>query len=177
VVQRLCGRCWKKEQVSCGVQRLFLFLAPALALMALMPLCTPLQRLDVVGGVFLSEVRWAKGLEAQLIEFRLYPLVACVLLLWTTIQLARGDRVALERAQRPFFYGFGFVSYSLMRYLLFFAYLARPTWSNWWEELTELIAVGAVAVLLWVFRRQLQLTRAPASSADDAPEPEERLTT
>jgi rhodanese-related sulfurtransferase len=161
VVQRFCGHCWKKDPVSCGVQRLFLFLAPALALLALLPLCAPLQRLDVVYQVFGNEVRSFKGLEAQFVEFRIYPLIAALLLLITTGLLARGDRAALQRAQAPFFAGFGFMSYSLMRFVFFTCFRRdQPTWIDFWEEATEFMTVGVVCLVLWVFRRQLALGRA-----------------
>ncbi len=170
-VQRLCGRCWKKEQVSCGLQRLFLLVAPALALVALMPLSGRLHRIDLLLPTFGTDVHWFKGVPAQLVEFRLFPLLAVGLFLWTTLSLLLGGKAALERAQLPFFAGFGVLSYSLLRFFLFAAYERMPAWANWWEEVTETIAIVGVGVLLWVFRRQLELVGAAPAPA--APEPAE----
>jgi hypothetical protein len=45
------------------------------------------------------------------------------------------------------------------------SFASMPLWADVWEELTELAAVAAVAALLWVFRSQLGLGRAPAESS------------
>jgi hypothetical protein len=42
-VQRLCGRCWKREPVRCGLHDLMYPLVVALAVVALMPLTAPLR--------------------------------------------------------------------------------------------------------------------------------------
>jgi len=158
VFQRFCGHCWKREAVNCGLQRLFLFMAPALALMALMPFSTPLRPLNVIMQIFDANVVWEKGPAVLLVELRLYPTLAALHFLWTTWRLC-GDKTSIERAQGPFFWGFGFASFALMRYFMFTAYRAMPPWADWWEEATEFIAVGGTAVLLWVFRRQLGLVQ------------------
>jgi rhodanese-related sulfurtransferase len=166
MLQRFCGRCWKRDPVSCGLQRLFLLLAPALALVALMPLSTPLRPLHIILPVFDSDVVWHKSVTILLIELRLYPALAVLHFAWTTRRLA-GDKTAILKAQSPFFWGFGFLSFALMRYFLFAAYRAMPIWADFWEEITEFIAVAAVGLLLWVFRRQLDLVRVGAGEAKE----------
>jgi hypothetical protein len=75
-------------------------------------------------------------------------------LLLATAQLLRGKE-GMERAQLPFFAGFGFLSYSFTRAALFAFNKSVPAWSSVWEEATELMAVTSIALLLWLFRRQL----------------------
>jgi rhodanese-related sulfurtransferase len=159
VVQRFCGHCWKHEPVSCGVQRLFLFMAPALALCALIPWSAPIHRVDLTMRILGTDVHWFKGVEAQIIEFRVYPALGALLLLGTMVQLLRGKK-ALQHAQAPFFAGLGFLSYSLLRSILFAFCQRMPVWADFWEELTELMTVLGVAVILWVFRGPLGLRRA-----------------
>jgi hypothetical protein len=156
VLQRFCGHCWKREEVSCGLQRLFLFLAPALAVLSLIPLSTPLTPHDILLPVFGSDVPYISSVVQLLVEFRVLPLLSAALFLATTLILT-GGKESIERAQAPFFWGLGAMSFAVLRYFLHSTFGLMPIWSDLWEELTELIAVGAVGVLLWVFRSQLGL--------------------
>jgi rhodanese-related sulfurtransferase len=154
--QRFCGRCWKRDEVSCGLQRLFLFAAPALALVALIPLSTPIVPITVTLPVFGDDVAYVKTLVEQLVEFRLFPALALLQLLYTTLRLL-GGKESMERAQRPFFLALGLLSYSLLRYFLFSSFQQMLVWSDLWEELTELITILGVYVFLRVFSKQLKL--------------------
>ena len=135
-----------------------------LALVALLPLSTSIRPLDVSLDVFGSQVRWVKSVFVQLLEFRLYPVVACTLLLSTAIGLARAHTAgpALSRTLQPFCWGLGLLTFSLLKYTLFVAFAATPLWADFWEELTELLGVAGVALVLWVFRRPLGLDRRPS---------------
>jgi rhodanese-related sulfurtransferase len=154
--QRFCGRCWKREEVSCGLQRLFLFAAPALAIIALIPLSTPVVPINVTLPVFGDDVAYVKTLVEQLVEFRLFPALALLQLLYTALRLL-GGKESMERAQRPFFLALGLLSYALLRYFLFSSFQQMLVWSDLWEELTELITIIGVYVFLRVFSRQLKL--------------------
>jgi rhodanese-related sulfurtransferase len=151
---RFCRRCWKREPVSCGLQRLFLFLAPTLALMSLLPLSAPLRPLEVATPVFGTDVFVHKTMLRQVVEFRVYPLLAALLFLVTTIRLLGGAK-GMRAAHGPFFWGIGLFAFSTLRFTLLAAYREMPIWGDWWEELTELGAVGMVLMLLWAFRGQL----------------------
>jgi hypothetical protein len=170
VLQRFCGRCWKREAVSCGPHRLFIFVAPALAVIALMPLDTPLQPVHFVSRVGTSDVIYGMPVFNQILEFRVYPIVACLLMLGTVWSLL-GGVAGVRRAERPFFLGLGVMAFSVFRFLLLHAYRDIPPWSDFWEEVTELVAVLGAGLLLSVFRRQLGLPwRGAAAEADAEPE-------
>lgn len=158
LVQRLCGRCWKREQVSCGVQRLFLFTAPALAVVALMPLCTPLRSHNAVVPILGTDVPWIWTSLILAVELRLYPVLASALLLVTFLVLLRG-KDHMERAKLPFFAAMGLLTFSAMRYFLLQSYQEAPCWSDVWEETTELLSVTGLGLALYLFRRQLGLAR------------------
>jgi hypothetical protein len=124
----------------------------------LMPLLGSVGRIDLILPVFGTGVHWFKGIEAQLIEFRLYPCLAALCFLWTMKRLVHGRIEAIERAQGPFFAGFGIMSYSIMRFILLAAYMQMPSWADFWEEATEFIAIAGVALILWLFRKQLEIS-------------------
>lgn len=175
VFQRFCGHCWKREPVSCGAHRLFIFVAPALALVALMPLSEPLQPFHLATRVNDSPVNYGMPVVNQILEFRLYPILACLLMLWTLVSL-RGGVESVRRAQLPFFVGLGFLGFSVFRFLLLYTYRDVPHWSDFWEETTELATVLGTGLLLFVFRRQLALPwpdaeaeAEPAAAAGPAP--------
>jgi hypothetical protein len=167
VLQRFCGRCWKRDPVTCGLNRLFVFVAPALAVIALMPLDTPLQPFHFVSQVGTSEVDYGMPVFNQILEFRVYPLLAFLLLLWTTWRLLGGVE-SVRRAQLPFFLGLGVMGFSVFRFLLLQAYRDIPPWADFWEEVTELVAVLGAGLLLYVFRRQLGLPWRGAAAETDA---------
>jgi hypothetical protein len=153
---RLCGRCWKREPVPCPMQRLFFFTIPALAILAVLPLTAPLAAFDVTVEVFGTPVDHVASLAVQRFEFRLLPFAAVGSFAVALGLVARGERGI--RAARPWFFGaLGALVFSLLRFVLFRAYAGMPVWSDFWEEATELVAMGGVAALLWALWRPLGL--------------------
>ena len=160
---RLCKQCWKRDEVRCGLHRLFLYLTPMLAIAALIPLTAPLRPLSVTVSVFGDAVPWEMGLVEQLVVFRGYPIVASAALLVASLLLARGEARA-NRAHLPFFIGFGFMSFSVARFALFNTYRSVPFFADTWEEVTELMTIVLLGTLLLVFRSQLGLRWRSASA-------------
>lgn len=156
VLQRFCRHCWKKEPVSCGLHRLALWLLPALAVVALIPLTMPLRPFKIVMPVFLSEVVWFKDFWNLFFEFRLYPILAALGFMITFFYLRRG-RSGLVPAQLPFFLALGFTSYSFFRFGLLLTFSENQGWADWWEESTEFIMIAMVVLFLEVFKRQLKI--------------------
>jgi len=155
--QRFCGHCWKREPVPCGMHRLFLFAAPARAIVALIPLTSPLFPSKPVVQVFDSQVVYAVSLPVQLAMFRLYPLVAASLLtIALAILLVRGIP-GIRWAQPFFFAGVGVALFALFKFFLFEVFRTAPWWADFWEEATELLSMVGVLVFLWIFRRQLEV--------------------
>jgi rhodanese-related sulfurtransferase len=157
-VQRFCGHCWKREAVSCGLQRLFLFVAPAMGVTALLPWSASIEPVKLDVPVFDSHMIDAVSWQLQLVEFRVYPLVACALF-FVSFVLLLGGRRTFAWSQPFFFGGAGFMTFSLMRFFLFRSFRDRIIWSDGWEEVTEFVAIAFVLFFLWVFRRQLGVMR------------------
>jgi rhodanese-related sulfurtransferase len=156
VLQRVCGRCIKHEAVACAPKRLFLFAAPALAITSLLPLTRPLAPRSFVTTVFSTPTDFSHGLELLLVEHRVYPLLAFVVLLVATALLL-GGQASIRRARTPFFIGLGLGSYALLRFFLFETFRDSPTTADLWEETTELFAILGTAVFLFCFRGPLGL--------------------
>jgi len=156
VFQRYCKHCWKKEPVVCGLHRLALWLLPALAFVALIPVTMPLRPFKIVMPVFLSDVVWLKDFWNLFFEFRLYPILGALSFMITFLYLRRG-RSGLIKAQLPFFLALGFTSYSFFRFGLLLTFNENQGWADWWEESTEFIMIAMVLLFLEVFKRQLKI--------------------
>lgn len=155
-LQRLCQHCWKRENVPCGLQRLMRFALPCLAVVALVPLTTPLRTMNIQYDLFGVSVPYRIDILESLLVTRLFPIWAAWLFLVAFFTLG-SRRSGLAQARTPFFLGLGFLAFSLLRFLLLHTFWNRPFWSDAWEEMTELFTVCTVAWFLWVFRRQLAL--------------------
>ncbi len=149
--QRHCRHCWKKEPVSCGLHRLALWLLPALAFVALIPVTMPLRPFRIVMPVFLSDVVWLKDFWNLFIEFRLYPILGAACFVAAFLWLRRGQN-RLKKSQLPFFLALGFTSYSFFRFGLLLTFSENQAWADWWEESTEFIVIAMVVLLLVVFK-------------------------
>ena len=169
--KRLCKTCWKYENVPCRLQRLVLFAAPALAVVALMPWCIPLRSLYQVSDVFGTNVLYSYSPVLQLTDFRLYSFLAAVLFLFTTVRLFR-RKTPLKAIQPPFFAGVGLMGFSLFRFFLFETYRISPAWMDFWEETTELIMIFGLGWFLFQYRMETGLWPF-AKSAPSRPVPDQ----
>jgi rhodanese-related sulfurtransferase len=156
VFQRHCKLCWKKENVSCGLHRLAIYLLPALAFTAFIPVTMPLRPFSIIMPVFLSDVLWFKDFWNLFLEFRVYPILGALCFI-TSYFWTRKGRHALPKAQLPFFLALGFTFYSYFRFGLLLTFNENQAWADWWEESTEFIMVALVMILLMVFKDQLGL--------------------
>jgi rhodanese-related sulfurtransferase len=156
--QRHCRHCWKKENVACGLHRLALYLLPALAFVALIPLTMPLRPFKIIMPVFLSDVIWLKDFWNLFFEFRLYPIIGALGFMISFLFLRQG-RSGVIKAQLPFFLALGFTCYSFFRFGLLSTFNENQAWADWWEESTEFIMIAMVVLLLVVFKKQLELER------------------
>ena len=156
VFQRHCKLCWKKDPVACGLQRLAIYLLPALAFTALIPVTMPLRPFRIIMPVFLSDVLWLKDFWNLFFEFRVYPILGALGYIITYLWIRKG-RLALPKTHLPFFLATGFTVYSYFRFGLFLTFNENQAWADWWEESTEFILVAMVMALLMVFKNQLGL--------------------
>jgi rhodanese-related sulfurtransferase len=159
IVGRFCQACWKREPVSCGVQRTMRFLLPVFVLLCLLPLSAEPRPMKinylVVGTVVVDEVTPLIAIA----QMRLYPILGLWFFVVAFVWLRKPS--AIEKAKAPFFVGLGFLSFSLLRFFLQHAFGQAVVWANAWEELTELATVLGLMAILWIFRGQLELVARP----------------
>lgn len=154
-MQPFCGSCGKHESSGCGMEKLIVYLTPALIILALMAFSHPLDPYQYSINVFDSTVLFVSSTLAQIIEIRAYSVVAIVLL------LAGGFSLKIKKDANLwacfFFPGFGFMMFSLFRFFLTFTFHANPVWSNFWEEMSELLLILSILVCMGIFRKQLSV--------------------
>jgi hypothetical protein len=149
----LCQRCIKHGDVPCGLERLFLFLIPTLAVLALMPLAAELIPVSYNSKVFGTDYNYTHPVLFQVHEIRYLPLVAIVLLTisFVVLRFKKQERVLWSKVF--FVAGAGALGFSFFRLVLFQVYRDNLTWFVAWEELTEFMFMVGVGVVLWAFWR------------------------
>ncbi len=153
-----CGlRCIKHADVPCGFQRLFLFLIPAVMLVALMPLCAAIVPVAYNTRIWGTVYTYSHPVVYQVFEQRYLPVVAIVLLAisWVTLRFKRTDAVAWAKVF--FAAGVAAIGFGFLRLVLFHCYRDNLVWFGAWEEITELLFILAVALVLWLFREAFTL--------------------
>jgi len=154
--QKLCNRCWKHEDVRCGLHRIARYAVPALAFFALVPLTMPLRPFEIIMPVFSSNVLWLKDFWNLFFEFRVYPILGAFCLLVAFTILGKG-KDGFIKSQRPFFLGVGLTSYSFFRFGLLLTFRENQAWADWWEEATEFVTIFLILLSLILFRFQLNI--------------------
>jgi hypothetical protein len=162
-LSRFCQRCWKRDNVPCGLQRIMRFSLPVLASLCLIPLTSPPHPQVIDYPVFGTLVRDEVTPLIEILQGRVYPLMALWLFVVAFFDLSAG-RAGIERAKPPFFVGVGFLAFALLRFFLQQSFGQAVFWANAWEELGELASVLLLIGILWTFRTQLGLNLGKARS-------------
>ena len=150
-----CRQCAKYENVSCGLQSLFVYLAFAGALISLMPLTAKIYTVSYNTEIWGTTYNYNHPLIYQLAEIRYYPALASVMFL-TAAMLLKFELRQLLHPSKIFFAGaMGAFGFSLFRFLVFQGYRDNLVWMDFWEETTEFLYIAVVVAILWYFRRAL----------------------
>jgi rhodanese-related sulfurtransferase len=151
----LCHRCIKHADVPCGLRRVFLFLIPAMIIIALAPLSAALVPVSYNTTIFGTFYNYSHPVLCQIFETRYLPATA-VVLFTTSLGILRYARKNPVLWSKVFFSaGFGAIGFSFFRLLVFHAYRDNLVWFGAWEEVTELLFILGVGLVLWVFRAAL----------------------
>ncbi len=153
----LCTSCYKYRKVSCNIRLVFLFVIPATALISLMPLTASIHSYFFIGKILFNDAVLGHSAAYQYLELRLWPLVALVLFAASFAVLFFQKEKGFEASKILFCAGLGPISFSLMRFLLFFGYARNPLWADAWEEITEFLFIAFAA---WIVFRIRSVTRA-----------------
>ena len=156
VMSGLCGKCWKTQNVICGISRMFPYAAFSLALIALMPLTAPAKPFKILMTVNDVPTVFTFSALVLFFELRVYAILGSIMMLLGGI-VRKFEKNRIDKSETLFFIGFGFMFYSLFRFVLLACYDGIPQWMNFWEEISELIMISLLAYFLFIFRNQFKI--------------------
>lgn len=140
----VCGGCYKQGQIPCTLLQLFLWLLPGLIVLAALPLSALPQERRAVLSILDRPVLLAHPVSYQLLETRLFPLVAMFLFALALLLLWWRREDAFAPAKLLCAAGCGPLAFSLMRFLCYRGFAEQLLWANVWEETTELCFVAGI---------------------------------
>ena len=167
----LCHACIKYTQAPCGFKRLFLFLAPALAILCLMPFCAELKNVSYNSVIWGVTYNFMEAKIFQIFELRYCPAIALIFFLASFLVLWFKKNNPVPLAKILFSIAMGFFSFGFFRMFLFYSYQDNILWFSNWEEITEFLYMAGVAASLWIFRKSIfqENHRQPASRPSPGP--------
>lgn len=152
----LCKQCYKYHHVSCNLRLMFLFVIPATAILAAIPLSAPIGSHFYGGNVFGHPAIFGHSIIYQLMEVRLYPLISLVFFVLSFIGLYFFRERGFEWSKIFYSMGIGPLGFSLLRFFFYWGYQQNPLWADVWEEITEFLFI---AFVLWLTLRIRAVTR------------------
>lgn len=152
----VCGPCAKYKPVRCGIRRIAQLLGVALVILALIPLLSPFSTTAYNTNIFMIIHYYTRPFVHQWFEATYSPITAIILVCLALLVMQLTPRVTLHPLARYLLcLGVGFLGFGFFRVGLGMLYAETLVWATFWEELTELMFVGAVIYVLWVFRPTL----------------------
>ena len=152
----VCGPCAKYQAVRCGLRRMAQLMCVTLVILAIIPLLSPFGYTAYNTQVGPVNHYYVRPIVHQWFEARYSPSVAIALSSLALLVMQLTPRIALHPLARALFCGgAGFLGFGLFRVMLGMTYAEALVWATFWEEVTELMFVGAVVYILWVFQRTL----------------------
>lgn len=151
----LCLGCVKHRPGFCGSRRVFLLLIPATALLACVPLCASFRHNSYNTRIYGVLHNYSHNAVHQLYELRVLPVMALGVLGAAMVVLLWWERHPTPVTKILFAAAAGALGFSFFRMFLVAGFIDNLVWSDAWEETTELMYVGFVAAVLFIFRRAL----------------------
>jgi hypothetical protein len=163
----LCRACIKYSDVACGLRRMFLFLIPATAILAAIPLFSSFRETTYNTRIFGILHSYRHPVIHQFYELRFLPAAALILLAACFIVLYFFEHRTVPVSKILFSAAVGAAGFSYFRLFLVASFIDSQVWFAAWEETTELLFVGVIAGTLLIFGRSLGFAITPAT---DIPE-------
>jgi rhodanese-related sulfurtransferase len=151
----LCGACVKTAATSCGLQRAFYLLIPALMAVALMIPTADWHDTSYNTLVFGHPYNYGHLRVFQQVENWYCPAVAVLMLGVSLGILLLKRHNPIGPAKIAFAAGVGPLGFGMLRMLLGAAYDQNRVWFLFWEEATEWLLIFGICCLLWIFRHGL----------------------
>ncbi|MFH2009026.1 MAG: rhodanese-like domain-containing protein [bacterium] len=134
---RVAGRHWG-----------WVCVALVLGLLAILPWTASIRPLHRSLGMFGTNLLLTRDVWLLLLELRIYPSLAAVLLLTGAALLLVGGPKAKARSRLPLFLGAALLAHALLRGVLLRALRESPAWLLFWEQAVGLVVVAVGAAFL-----------------------------
>jgi len=154
-VLSLCKGCIKYTRPSCGLRQTFLLIIPAMIVLAIIPLCCDWQTHSYNTTIFSTFYNYSHPSVQQQLEILYCPVAAMVMFAASLLVLLLKRENSLTYAKLAFAAGTGLLGFAFLRAALFRMFTWEMLWAPFWEEATELVFIGGVCAVLWIFRQAL----------------------
>ena len=153
----LCGQCTRHASTGCKARAFARFSIPFLAILAFIPLLSPLQPDAYAVSIFGFPYSYARLDVYEMYERRILPALALAafFLAYLPLWKRQGEPPIPFAARALICAGIGALGFSIFRVALSAIFAGNLVWFEFWEETTELMFVGAVGFVLWQFRAAL----------------------
>jgi hypothetical protein len=153
VLASVCKECVKATPGECLLRRLFRWMIPLFAGVALMPLVAQPLDYSIRTQVFGFPRLLTHLLAIQWYEMRFSPIAALLLLAgsWMALVWRRQADKGLTISKVLLSVALGYLAFAFMRLIFASFYREGLVWFDFWEEFTELILVSGVLVVVWLF--------------------------
>ncbi|HEX7475169.1 MAG TPA: hypothetical protein VF318_04320, partial [Dehalococcoidales bacterium] len=151
-LQGICQHCIKSGRGACTLQRGFYFLIPVLILLAFIPLMSSFNLTSYTTQILRWTYNFGRPVIFQIFDFHYVPICGIVFLSLAFVALLVKKDSKISSLKVLLAAGIGALAFSYLRLIFFDAYHDNLVWSEFWEELTELIYVSGVAYFVWIFR-------------------------
>jgi rhodanese-related sulfurtransferase len=155
VLLGICRGCIKTSNVPCAFRRLLKLSTFSLAILAVMPLLAVPSAISYNTTIFGLVRNLMHPVTIQIFEIRYCPLMAITLLMVSFFLLVQRKPKNALREKIFLSAGVGFLGFSFLRLAFLTFYRDDIVWFVFWEEATELLLVGVLAYLQWIFRRDI----------------------
>ncbi len=152
---QLCQGCIKHADVPCGLRRVMMLVIGAMIVVSAAPLTAGFRANSYTTSIFGTPYSFIHEITHQMYEIRLLPVMAVVLLACSLLLLLLKERHPTPLAKLFFAAGLGAMAFSFFRLMLLAPYFDNQVWFASWEEITELLYVGAAGGIILIFNKRL----------------------
>lgn len=149
-------RSWIQDEARAWMK----FILPMLVVLCFIPILTTIQPESYAVTIFRFPYSYTRLDVYQFYERRILPVLALIAFVGAYLLLMRRGATFSFSIKMLVCAGIGALGFSFFRVALNAMFADALVWFEFWEEATELMFVGAVAFVLWRYRKIL-LERTP----------------
>ena len=144
-------RSWVQDEARAWMK----FILPMLVVLCFIPILTTIQPESYAVTIFRFPYSYTRLDVYQLYERRILPALALTTFAGAYLSLMKKNETLSFATKTLLCAGIGALGFSFFRVALNAMFADALVWFEFWEEATELMFVGAVAFVLWRYRRIL----------------------